>query len=269
MSSWDNYDLAEDKLKAFTRSAVRTKIMLCLKDKAMPASGLEAELGIRTSTILHAIKEMMEAGLIGKKAQNYLLTNTGKIQTLLIDETVSALVLLDRYEDFWAEHDLSGIPEDLLCKIGMLENSKVIIADPAQVLGVQEAFAAEVQKSKVIYGVSPINLPNYASAIVGAVENGASVELILTRRVIDIIFKEHHDQLKNLLALESFKLCRIEEEVKVAFTVTDSIFSLGLFNLAGVYDMASDLMGADDGAIEWGMQLFRYYRDRSELIQGT
>ena len=39
-SACDKYDLAETKLKAFTRSAVRTKVMLCL---------LEGELNAESS----------------------------------------------------------------------------------------------------------------------------------------------------------------------------------------------------------------------------
>ena len=64
MSSWNYYDQAENHLKAFTRSAVRTKIMLCLKEGGMTAAELEKEMNIRASTILHAMKEMIEAGLV-------------------------------------------------------------------------------------------------------------------------------------------------------------------------------------------------------------
>ena len=113
----------------------------------------------------------------------------------------------------------------------------------------------------------PVNRPNYASAIGNAVENGARVELILTDRVINIISEEHHDQLKGLMASSNFKLYRLDEDVKVAFTVTDSVFSLGLFGLTGVYDMASDLICVGDEAIKWGMQLFGVYKNRSKLVK--
>src|SRR5271157_1489074 len=112
MSAWDYYDQAEDQLKAFTRSAVRTKIMLRLKEGGMTAGELEKEMNIRASTILHAMKEMSEAGLVSKRDISYSLTNIGTIQTILLDELVAAIVLLEQHEDYWLSHDLSGIPEE-------------------------------------------------------------------------------------------------------------------------------------------------------------
>jgi len=72
MSAWNYYDLAEDQLKAFTRSAVRTKIMLCLKDRSMTAGELDKEMNIRTSTILHSMKDLIDTGLVNKKIRAIL-----------------------------------------------------------------------------------------------------------------------------------------------------------------------------------------------------
>ncbi|MCJ7444224.1 MAG: DUF1724 domain-containing protein [Methanotrichaceae archaeon] len=256
------FDLAEGQLKGFTRSGVRTKVLLCLEERAKTAAELEDEIGIRTSTILHSIKDMMEHNLIGKSGQGYFLTNIGKIQAKLLDDLISAMVILDQYKDFWLTHDISGIPENLLLRIGVLSQSQILSADPAALLKVYENFISELLKSENIYGVSPIVLPEYANAIAAAVNNGAKVELILTENVMKIVLKDHYIILKNLLEHEDFKLYKINHEVKVAFTVTDSLISLGLFGLDGVYDMVEDLICTGKKAQEWGMELFNYYLDK-------
>lgn len=260
------FDLAEEQLKGFTRSGVRTKVLLCLEERAKTAAELEDEIGIRTSTILHSIKDMMELNLIGKSGQGYFLTNIGKIQAKLLDDLISAMVILDQYKDFWLTHDISGIPENLLLRIGVLSQSRILSADPAALLKVYENFISELLKSENIYGVSPIVLPEYANAIAAAVNNGAKVELILTENVMKIILMDHYIILKNLLEHKEFKLYKINEEVKVAFTVTDSLISLGLFGLDGVYDMVTDLICTGQKAREWGMELFNYYLDKSSRV---
>jgi predicted transcriptional regulator len=266
MPSSYSYDQAEEKLKAFTRSAVRTRIMLCLREEPMSAAQLEEEMGIRASTILHSIREMIESGLVGKSGQVYSLTNIGRIEARMIDELVSAIVILEKHKDFWLDHDISGIPEDLLVKIGTLGQSQIISADPVALLKVHQSYVKEIRNSSEIYGVSPIIFPDHSSAIAYAVRNGAKVELILTSKILDIIYKEHSHLLNEVKSFSKFKLYKIEGDVKVAFTVTDRLISLGLFGQDGTYDMLSDLFCYGEKAKSWGMELFEHYRSLAKPV---
>ncbi len=267
MSACDKYDLAEDHLKAFTRSAVRTKTLLCLKDHELESSDLEEKLGIRATTILHSISNMIDTGLVKKSKKGYELTNVGRVQAILIDQLVSAIVILDEHKDFWQTHDVSGIPEDLLAKIGMLGQSDILKGDPAAILKTQEYWFSEVIKSKEVAGLSPVIIPTYSVAIAKALENGAKVDLILTRPIMDIVMKEYSAQLKAMLEAESFKLYRIDRDVRIAYTVTDSYLSLGLFRLDGGYDVGSDLNCFGNTSRAWGKELFEYHRKMSVPIE--
>jgi len=159
MLSSYSHDQAEEKLKAFTRSAVRTRIMLLLREEPMSAAQLDEEMGIRASTILHSMREMIESGLVVKAGQIYSLSNIGRIEARMIDDLVGAVVILEKHKDFWLAHDISGIPEDLLVKIGMLGQSQIISADPVALLKVYQTFVEEIRNSKEVYGVSPIIFP--------------------------------------------------------------------------------------------------------------
>lgn len=266
MSTSDRYDIAEDSLKSFTRSKVRTKILLCLKDGAKSTSDLEKEMGIRNTTILHAIKDMTDSDLVTRTGQSYGLTNLGKMQAYMLADMIDFVLVLKKYSDFWLAHDISGIPKSLLTGIGMLSKSEIIEGDPAEILKTQNFFISQLTGAKVIRGLSPIIIPGYAEAVATAVMNGAEVDLILTKPIMDIVIKEYSEVLKQLLDVGKFRLYRIDVDVTAAFTVTDSLFSLGLFRIEGGYDVGKDLNCAGDAAIAWGNELFDHYLSKSNRI---
>jgi predicted transcriptional regulator len=92
-----------------------------------------------------------------------------------------------------------------------------------------EYFLAELNKSREIYGVSPIIIPGYSETIASAVMRGARVHLILTDAILKIVVAQHQELLRDLLKLENFHLYCINNGIKVAFTVTDCVLDFGLF----------------------------------------
>lgn len=263
----DKYDLAEDKLKSFTRSAVRTKVMLCLLAGDLNVRSLETELGTRTSTILHTVKDMINENLVAKTSLGYALTNVGRIQALLLAELMNTITVLDEHQDFWLTHDISGIPVDLQMKIGMLDQSDMVVGDSMALLKAQEYFMDKLLESRKIWGVSPIIIPGYAEAMAIPIQKGAQVDLILTDTILKIVLKEYRDLMKVLMERDNFRLYRIKDDIKVAFTVTDTDLYMGLFRLDGRYDIGQDLYCVGDGAVAWGLDLFKYYRDLSEPLE--
>jgi len=266
VSPEDKYDIAETQLKSFTRSKVRTKIMLCLKDADMSAAELEKEIDVRNTTILHAIKDMSKSELVVRTDDGYGLTNLGKMQAYLLEDLINVALVMNEYQDFWLSHDITGIPPYLLQQIGMLGQSEIITANPAALLKAQENFMKELREAKEVRGVSPIIIPGYAEAITHPILNGLKVDLILTDDILKIVFEEYGSNMSKLLECNNFKLYRIDTGVSVAFTVTDSVFSLGLFRLDGGYDLGNDLICTGDDAVKWGQELFEHYRERAELI---
>jgi predicted transcriptional regulator len=265
--AYDVYDLAEKQLKAFTRSKVRTKVMLCLMDGDKKVAEIEEMIGIRATTILHAIKDMSDAGFISKTANGYTLTSIGRMQTLLLDELVNSIVLLDQHRNFWLTHDISGVPDELLTKIGMLGQSEIISADHAELLRSHERFVTELMKARHIRGVSPIFIPDYPEMIAAAVNGGAEVSLVVTGPILDLIIADHYRLLNDLISQKNFRLYKLDREITIAFAVTDTMLSLGLFRDDGVYDLGKDLICIGESAIEWGMELFEYYRRMSDLVK--
>jgi len=270
MSLCNRYYAIDEQLKMLTHSKVRAKILLCLREGAKNAGELERALGTRTTTILHAIKNMTEGGLVEKAdlGSKYSLTNIGKIQALILDNLLTSVGVLDQYRNFWQSHDISGIPEELLGTIWMLGQSEIIKDDLASPLGSLENFVTELTNSKEIHGVSPFIISGFTEAIAISIRRGAKVDLILTDDILKILSKDYHDLLRELLRYENFRLYHIDLDIKVAFTVTNTLLSMGLYyKLDGNYDLGNDLICVGESAIKWGLELFEYYRNMSELIE--
>lgn len=266
LSPCDKYDLAEAELKAFTRSAIRTKVILRLLKGSLSTGDLEEELGSWDTTILHTIKDMIDENLIIKKDSGYDLTNAGRIQALLLEKLVCTIVSLDQHRNFWLNHDLSGIPWELQKNIGMLTQSEVISSDSSKPLLILEYFLAVLDRAREIHGVSPVVYPGYSEAIAKAIKRGVHVDLILTDKILEIVAKDYTDLGKELLKHDNFQLYSTDAEVKEAFTVTDTLLSLGLFRLNGDYDVGNDLICKGDRARRWGMELFNHYLNISRRV---
>jgi len=268
-STCDKFDLAEGRLKSFTRSAVRTKLMLCLIDGSKEAGVLEEAIGLRSTTILHSAKEMIDAGLIQKVDKGYALTNIGRIESTVLNTLVDCILALDRHHEFWMTHDLSGIPLDLQTKIGMLAESEVVASDQNAPLRSHEFFLSELSRSKEIYAASPVAFPGFSKAIADAVRRGARVDLILTEGILNAVEREQNDLLGDLRHRENFRLYTAGYELKAAFTITDSALSLGLFRQNGAYDLGNDLICTGETARAWGKELFDHYLARSMYSKGS
>ncbi|MDM7935118.1 MAG: winged helix-turn-helix domain-containing protein [Methanothrix sp.] len=260
----DYYDLAEDQLKGFTRSEVRTKIMLLLKEGSKTAAELEKEMDVRASTILHSMKDMVDSGLVAKRGTLYSLTNIGRIQALLLDELLSAIVLLSMHKDYWLNHDLSAIPDHLLTEIGSLSQSYIVSSDPTAPLKSLENFMEELSRSRIVRGVSSFIAPGFPEMIEGCVRGGAQVELILTEAILEIVSSEHRLLLWDLQRFDNFRLYELEEDIHIGFTVTESLLALGLYRLDGGIDLGSELVCIGPTATAWGSSLFEHYRARSK-----
>ena len=254
-------------MKSFTRSKVRTKTLLSLREGPKSTGDLEKELSIRNTTILHAIKEMVGSDLVVRTKEGYALTNLGNMQAMILIGMINFISVMEEHRDFWLNHDIDGIPVDLLGRLGMLYQAEIIESDPSQPLKTVEYFIGELRRSEHVRGVSPIIIPGYAEVISYCVQNHAKVELIVTSEILKIMIRDHSDNVETLLKYDNFKLYETREDVTVAFTVTDKLLDLGLFRLDGTYDLGCDMICIGESAVKWGTELFHYYLNKSTHVE--
>jgi predicted transcriptional regulator len=129
-------------------------------------------------------------------------------------------------------------------------------------------FLKIVREAAYIHGISSIMSPGLAETVAERVVAGVPVELVVSRQVTSLLGKEPYiGQIKQLFQFQNFKIWVTGEDLKVGITVTDKYLSVGLFkNDSNQYDSSTDLFSQGREAIGWGEDLFRYYRDRSVLL---
>lgn len=263
----EKYQQVEADLKMFTRSSVRSKVLLILLDEGKSVSELSKITNTRASTLLHSIKNLIELDLVEKKHQIYYLTNIGNIQAIILKDLIDTVITLNQHHKFWRNHDLSGIPLELQKRIGMLGKGEIVKDCLETPLKSLNYFLASIGTSKEIRGISPILITGYSTAISHLVENGSNVEIIVTKPVLDAILLENMDLIVHLLGKENFRLFKTDNDIKISFLVSESFLNLGLARVDGSYDLGTDLVYTGDTAIQWGRMLYDYYRSRSTQVR--
>jgi predicted transcriptional regulator len=227
---------------------------------------LREELGSSGSTIIHALKDLEALNLTQQVEKHYKLTSLGVIQALLIEEASLAAGVLERFRDFWLQHDVSAIPSNLLQRIGALQDS-TLIQDNSIALGrVHLTFQQLLLESKKVLGVSPIFHSDYVGAFQRLLSEGATVDLILTSGVLDkTLTLADTEQIIDYIKRDKLRIF-LTDELKIALTVTENSFSMGLFTKDGKYDYSRDIISNSPKAIEWGEMLFKHHLKEARRI---
>lgn len=247
-------------------SELRRNILINLNEGKRSLGDLRDEMQVSSTTILHALKELEKNNITFQdKDKNYSLTNIGRVVALKMLDFNDAAETLRKHEKFWIEHDLSGIPQHMIEKIGWLRNSDVMQINALDIIKTHISYVNFIKAAKWIRGVSPIYSSDYTTVFKELVDRNVEINLILSRAVLNKLINDLGlENFKNALVIYSLDILVSDEDLRVAFTVTDSYLSFGLFTKDGVYDTAYDLVSTDYKAVSWGYELFEYYRKKAK-----
>jgi predicted transcriptional regulator len=248
------------------RSRLKLKILLSLLEREKKLSDLRTDIGIRETSILHALKDLEEAKLSAKSNGVYKLTSLGFMEAQITKEYSSAADVIEKFKDFWLPHDVTSIPPHLMLKIGALKDSTLVRTDASELDKVHEAFLQILMTSKRVRGISPIFHPDFVPIIERLLKEGTPVELILTNEVLNkTLALTNTDRIEEDVEKERLKIF-LREDLRLALTVTDKNLSLGFFTLDREYDYAVDLISNSREAVEWGNALFQANSEDSRRI---
>lgn len=240
------------------RSELKLKIMLSLSKGEKKLADLADEIKTRETTILHVLKELENFDLTTKIGSFYRLTSTGLINSRVYEELFKTTEVIEKFKDFWAFHDVTPIPAPFLLQLGALKDSSLIKTESSELGKVHETFLQVLLTSKRIRGTSPIFHSDYVKTFRQLLsQRDTSVELILTSRVLEKTLSSAESDLLKKYVSESHLKLFLNDDLRIALTVTDRSFSLGLFLLNGEYDYNMDLVSLNPRAIELGEALFQ------------
>jgi len=265
----DAYSGIKEELKFFTTSGVRVKLLISLNKERMMIDQMKTELGYRTSTILPVLAELKSKELIYKKGGYYDVTTFGRLVSTKLVDFIETLHMFKTQEKFWKTHETCVIPDIFFKNIGSISRSMIVEATPEDLFAVPAHFMKILEGCEVINGVSPFLHPDFPNVFKVFAEHEAVVHLVVTRPVLELMCERHMELLQRSESVPNFSMRVIEDDLKVAFTVTENILSLGFFRQDGTYDYSTDLISEDAAAIEWGNALFEYYWNRSTDINAV
>lgn len=198
-----------------------------------------------------------------EKSSEISLTNIGKIlvkQFQLLEKSYQHLL---READFWNEHDVSSIPDEMLFRIPELGNYKIIRSGRGELLKHLKFFCSTILDSHFVKVISSILLPEFANSIV-EVSRNVKVSMILSREVIETFKKDYCYQMSVLVKNRS-TIYSIED-LRLLCIITDSAVCLGLYLNNGEFDVRCGLISTERSAIKWGIDLFDKLRERSTVF---
>jgi len=268
MNPLDSYEQYQKNIHSIFSSRLKIQILLTLLKEHPPLSRLREVTGSTSQALIPKIRSLESQMLIESRNYEYYLTPLGKAVATEVSNFVLLMSGITRHKEFWAIHDLSGIPDEFLQRIGELQDSEVKLDTQVDIMHVYSHFLKIVREAAYIHGISSIMSPGLAETVAERVVAGVPVELVVNKQVTSLLGKEPYiGQIKQLFKFQNFKIWVTSEDLKVGITVTDKYLSVGLFkNDSNLYDSSTDLFSQVPDAIGWGEDLFRYYRDRSVLL---
>lgn len=245
------------------RSDLKLKILLSLLNGEKKISELRVNAETRDTTILHVLGEFGDLNLITKTQGIYRLSSLGLLETKVFKELISTTEVIEKFKDFWLSHNVDDIPLYLLLNLGALSNASIVRIEATDLNLVHEKIVNILKTSKKVRGISPVFHGDYVSVVQKLLKEGNSIDLIFTPKVLKkAAALAENGLIKKYVQEEKLKIF-LNEDVKIALTVAENSFSLGLFSLNGEYDYGVDLMATTPEAIEWGEHLFEYVVKRS------
>lgn len=260
----------QDTLRLATCSALRRDILIHLERGKKPLSEIRDALGVSSTTAIHALRDLEKDTLVFQdEDRNYALTTIGELIALKLTDFIDAITVLKNHQDFWLTHDLSGIPEHLLAKIGWLSNSTLLADMSTDIFKSQKTLIQVLENANEVKGIYPIFNLEYLEIIDELVRGkGVDVELVVTNEALGSIegVIETEEEFKKILHAPNFTLFAVDKDIKIALTLTDSVFYLGLFASDGLYDYNRALISDDEKTLAWGRELHEHYRKLSSVV---
>ncbi len=248
------------------RSQKRRDLLLLLGDKPRTMEEIKTLLKVSPTAILPQIKKLTDSDLVIHKNDSYELTDMGDQVFKKVQSLVNVLILLER-DNYWIEHDLSGIPQYLLDRIGDLKNCKLIEADPSQIFEPDTELLNFFSSSRYLMVLSSFYRPEFLSLYTRLGRMESDITLIFTESVLEKIIQNYTKKLRKLATLQNTELFLCGDGVKLAeLIVSDLGMMISLFDSNGRF-YHNYMSCSEPEAVNWARELFEFYKLRAWKIE--
>jgi predicted transcriptional regulator len=244
------------------RSQKRRDLLLLLGEEHRTMEEIKILLDISPTAILPHIKKLTDSNIVIQKDGSYELTDMGYQVFKKVQSLINVLILLER-DNYWLEHDLGGIPQYLLDRIGDLKGCGLIKTDPSQIFEPNTELLNFFSSSRDLMIFSSFYRPEFLSLYSKSGRMESEVTLIFTESVIEKILHNHERKLEKFGTVQNSELFVCNDGIKLAeLIVSDRGMMLSLFDRKGRF-YHDYMYCSETQAINWATELFEFYKSRA------
>ena len=241
-------------------SEKRRNILLLLQEGPKDSKEIKCSLNSTWDLLKHPIKELKEDGLITHDNGVYGLSNTGK---MMIESAFPLLSMLDAFEEntsYWNNRDLAKIPKDLRKRIGEIGDYELVVPDVDHMFEPFKNFIIESSNTNYLKAVLVMFNPAVPAILSEIVERGVEISLVLTENYVKKLKDMTPAELNKLLSSKNTDIFVFNDDIKPPqIMLTDHNMTIIIFDQKGKYDY-KELVNSDEKALNWGQELFMYYK---------
>jgi predicted transcriptional regulator len=250
-------------VKYILTSGMRTKLLLATYEESKNLEELRHELQKPSATILHGLKELESINLIKKVQKYYQLTSNGYLLTTNMLKLIDNWYAIDKNRIFWNNHDLTGIPDEMLKKIYLLKNCEYVHSTTSDLSNAFNHYINLLSTAKDIKIILPIYSENHLKHMIRLLNEGKTdaLDLIIN---LDILNSIKNNPLFNeaLINNDKVSITVAKTPLKLFLTSSENFMSLTLFFKDGHYDDSQILIGEMKDSIKWAEEINLFYKKK-------
>ncbi len=222
----------------------------------------ESPLSIRLN-----IKKLSDCGLVLEDNGTFRLSDLASPIVKNLKALMKSLTFLEDSIDYWTKHDLTPIPDFLLLRLEELGHFELIEPEIESMFDISQVYLENIRKSKEIFTFFSVFHPASPSIHAELAKKGSKLSLCMTEPVAERFFIEYPPESKKLLETRNANtlICRKKVNLPV-FTVSDRFMAIRFSDKRGNLGWPL-IISYEEGALEWGRELYRYYENVSDKYE--
>jgi predicted transcriptional regulator len=247
-------------------SEKRKNVLLLLMEGEKSRDEIKTSLNVTSTALIPQIKKLKENGLVIQNGDHYILTNMGKVLVANMLPLLNAVEVFEENSHYWRNRDLSGIPENILKRLGELGNCVIIEPDLNYLFEFPKEFTENIHKASYVMAFNAYFHPEYPALYSSLAEKEIPVSLVTTNSVHERMENDYNEEMMKFTGYDNTEFFVSDETTGLATLVsTDRFLFLCLFNKQEQYDHTI-LMSFDSNALQWSKELFFYFKERAEKL---
>lgn len=243
-----NYDKISEEMKYVANSLLRLRLLFSLYECPMTMKEINSKTRLSYSAISSHIHALEAIEYVTRKESVYYLSNTTKILLRNLLEFNNSLNVLRKFYNILENHKVRGIPDELISKIYMIEDSQLLESSGMNAYKINSVIIDTINKSDSLRIILPISFQELTESINTLIENNTKIELKVSNKIFDDFTRG--------MNLESISVKNVIGDFNFLLIIADETMILGLYKKDGNYDQNRILISKSHNSLKWANALY-------------